>query len=123
MTLEQANAAVLAAVAKAQQIGTKMNIAVVDAGANVKAFARMDGAWLGSIDIATVRQLAAKTATIQVEMIHRSVGESPMQPNIAGGNGEQPRTCTSAAKTINGYNRFGNRMAGLPRPMTIGAEG
>lgn len=52
ITLEQARAAVTAAVAKAQQIGTKMNIAVVDAGANLKAFARMDGAWLGSIDIA-----------------------------------------------------------------------
>jgi uncharacterized protein GlcG (DUF336 family) len=52
ITLEQANAAVAAAVAKARQIDTKMNVAVVDAGANLKAFARMDGAWLGSIDIA-----------------------------------------------------------------------
>jgi uncharacterized protein GlcG (DUF336 family) len=37
----------------------KMDIAVVDAGANLKAFARMDGAWLGSIDIA---QRKARTA-------------------------------------------------------------
>lgn len=29
-----------------------MNIAVVDAGNNLTAFSRMDGAWLGSIDIA-----------------------------------------------------------------------
>ena len=36
-----------------------MDIAVVDAGANLKAFARMDGAWLGSIDIA---QKKARTA-------------------------------------------------------------
>jgi uncharacterized protein GlcG (DUF336 family) len=36
-----------------------MNVAVVDAGANLKAFARMDGAWLGSIDIAIKN---AKTA-------------------------------------------------------------
>ena len=36
-----------------------MNVAVVDAGANLKAFARMDGAWLGSIDIAIKK---AKTA-------------------------------------------------------------
>src|SRR4051812_36631906 len=35
------------------------NIAVVDAGGNLKAFARMDNAWLGSIDIA---QKKAKTA-------------------------------------------------------------
>jgi uncharacterized protein GlcG (DUF336 family) len=36
-----------------------MNIAIVDAGANLKAFARMDGAWLGSADIA---QKKARTA-------------------------------------------------------------
>jgi uncharacterized protein GlcG (DUF336 family) len=36
-----------------------MDIAVVDAGGNLKAFIRMDGAWLGSIDIAIKK---AKTA-------------------------------------------------------------
>ena len=59
ITLEQAQAAVEAAKAKAAEIGTKMDIAVVDAGANLKAFVRMDGAWLGSIDIA---QKKARTA-------------------------------------------------------------
>ena len=59
VTMEQAFAAVAAAVRKAEQIGATMNIAVVDAGANLKAFARMDGAWLGSIDIAFRK---AKTA-------------------------------------------------------------
>ncbi len=49
ITLQQANAAVAAAVKKAAEIGTKMDIAIVDAGANLKAFARMDGAWLGSM--------------------------------------------------------------------------
>jgi uncharacterized protein GlcG (DUF336 family) len=60
MTLGQANAAVAAAVAKAQELGTRMNIAVVDAGANLKAFARMDGAWLGSIDIAIRKARTAR---------------------------------------------------------------
>jgi uncharacterized protein GlcG (DUF336 family) len=41
-----------AAIKKALATETKMNIAVVDAGGNLKAFARMDGAYLGSIDIA-----------------------------------------------------------------------
>jgi hypothetical protein len=36
---------------KSEEIGTKMDICVVDAGANLVAFARMDGAWMGSIDI------------------------------------------------------------------------
>jgi uncharacterized protein GlcG (DUF336 family) len=52
VSLEQAQAAVDAALAKAAEIGTRMNIAIVDVGANLKAFARMDGAWLASIDIA-----------------------------------------------------------------------
>jgi len=52
ITLDQAHAALEAAAKKAQEIQTKMDIAVVDAGGNLKAFARMDGAWLGSIDIA-----------------------------------------------------------------------
>jgi uncharacterized protein GlcG (DUF336 family) len=60
ITLKQANAAVAAAVKKASEIGTKMDIAVVDAGANLKAFARMDGAWLGSIDIAIRKARTAR---------------------------------------------------------------
>jgi len=44
---------------KAEEIGTKMDIAIVDAGANLKAFLRMDDAWLGSIDISIKK---AKTA-------------------------------------------------------------
>ncbi|GAB3729873.1 GlcG/HbpS family heme-binding protein [Spirosoma lituiforme] len=59
ITLEQAETAVRAAKAKAVEIGTLMNIAVVDAGANLTAFVRMDGAWLGSADIS---QKKARTA-------------------------------------------------------------
>ena len=59
ISLDQAQKMVSAAIAKSQEIGTKMDIAVVDAGANLKAFARMDNAWLGSIDIAIKK---AKTA-------------------------------------------------------------
>ena len=60
INLAQANAAVAAALKKAEQIGTKMDIAVVDAGGNLKAFARMDGAWLGSIDIAIRKARTAR---------------------------------------------------------------
>lgn len=51
ITLAQAEKAIVAAKEKAKAIDTKMNIAVVDAGANLVAFGRMDGAWLGSLDI------------------------------------------------------------------------
>ena len=60
ITLDQAQAAVAAAEVKAREIGTKMDIAVVDAGANLKAFVRMDGAWLGSIDIAIRKARTAR---------------------------------------------------------------
>ncbi len=59
ITLEQAEAAVNAAKAKAKEIDTLMNIAVVDSGTNLIAFVHMDGAWLGSIDIS---QKKARTA-------------------------------------------------------------
>lgn len=59
ITLEQAEQAILTAKEKAVAIDTKMNIAIVDAGANLVAFARMDGAWLGSLDISIKK---AKTA-------------------------------------------------------------
>jgi uncharacterized protein GlcG (DUF336 family) len=59
ISLEQAQAAVQAAVEKSKQLNLKMNVAIVDAGANLVAFARMDGAWLGSLDISIKK---AKTA-------------------------------------------------------------
>ncbi|MBZ0327140.1 MAG: heme-binding protein [Altibacter sp.] len=59
ITLAQAEKAIAAAKQKSIAIDTKMNIAVVDAGANLVAFGRMDGAWLGSLDISIKK---AKTA-------------------------------------------------------------
>ena len=60
ITLGQAQAAVNAATEKSQELNLKMNIAIVDAGANLTAFARMDGAWLGSIDIAVKKARTAR---------------------------------------------------------------
>ena len=59
ITMEKAEAALRGARARAQALGTQMCIAIVDSGANLKAFARMDDAWVGSIDIAVKK---AKTA-------------------------------------------------------------
>lgn len=59
ITLAQAEKAIETAQQKSTAIDTKMNIAIVDAGANLVAFARMDGAWLGSLDISIKK---AKTA-------------------------------------------------------------
>lgn len=59
LTLKNAETAIAAAKTKAKELGTLMNIAIVDAGANLVAFVHMDNAWLGSIDIA---QKKARTA-------------------------------------------------------------
>ena len=60
ITLAQAQVLVETAMKKATEIDTLMNIAVVDAGGNLKAFARMDGAWLGSIDISIRKARTAR---------------------------------------------------------------
>ena len=59
ITLEQAERISDAAKNKAREIGVPMNIAVVDQGANLVSFHRMDNAWLGSVDISIKK---AKTA-------------------------------------------------------------
>jgi uncharacterized protein GlcG (DUF336 family) len=59
VTIDQAEKAIAAARAKALELGTQMCIAVVDSGGVLKAFYRMDDAWVGSIDISMKK---AKTA-------------------------------------------------------------
>ena len=85
--LEQAEKMIAAAKAKAKEIDTKMNISVVDAGANQVAFVRMDGAWLGSSDIALKK---AKTARF-FDMNSGEIGKlaQPGEPlyNIEHSNG------------------------------------
>jgi uncharacterized protein GlcG (DUF336 family) len=60
ITLEQAQSIVRSATVKADEIGVPMNIAVVDAGNNLTAFARQDGAWLGSIAVAQDKAFTAR---------------------------------------------------------------
>jgi glc operon protein GlcG len=61
ISLERAQAVILAAVAEARKRNWKMNIAVVDSGGNLVAFQRMDGAMLASIRIAEHKARAAAT--------------------------------------------------------------
>ena len=61
MNRSSAERAIQAAIAKSEELDVKMNIAVVDSGANLVGFVRMDDAWLGSVDISIKK---AKTATM-----------------------------------------------------------
>jgi uncharacterized protein GlcG (DUF336 family) len=62
--LNDAKAIIAAAEQKAQEIGQPMNIAVVDAGGNLVSHVRMDGAWLGSIDISIKKAFTARAFDI-----------------------------------------------------------
>lgn len=67
LTLERAQTIVEAARQQAEKIGVPMNIAVVDAGNNLTAFVRMDGAWLGSINIAQNKAYTARAFDMSTE--------------------------------------------------------
>ena len=126
MTMEKAQKLIEAGIVKAKEIGQPMNIAVVDAGANLTAFARMDGAWLGSIDIAINKAFTARAFDIttlglgrnsqpgdQLFGIHASnhrrvmifAGGIPIKVNgqivgvvgVSGGSGEQDQAVAEAA--------------------------
>lgn len=126
MTMDKARLIVDAAVEKAKHIGQPMNIAIVDAGANLAAFIRMDRAWLGSIDIAINKAFTAKAFNIstlelggnsqpggQFYGIHASnhgrvmifAGGIPIKVHgqvvgavgVSGGSGEQDQAVAEAA--------------------------
>lgn len=61
ITTEQARTIIAAGEARARELGVPVNIAVLDAATHLKAFVRMDGAVLGSIDVAMGK---ARTAAL-----------------------------------------------------------
>ncbi|MEO1969888.1 MAG: heme-binding protein [Sphingomonadaceae bacterium] len=60
VTLADSRSLLAAGRAKAEELGIAYNLAVVDAGGNLVAFERMDGAWVGSIDIALHKAFTAR---------------------------------------------------------------
>ena len=58
--LADAQRLIAAAMKKADEIGQPMNIAVVDCGGNLVSHVRMDGAWLGSIDISIKKAFTSR---------------------------------------------------------------
>ena len=87
ITLTQAESAITAAKLKAAELNTKMDICIVDAGSNLVAFARMDGAWIGSIDISFKKAKTAAWFTMDTASLSPLV--QPGQPlyNIEHSNG------------------------------------
>src|SRR4029079_11317675 len=87
LSLAQAQVVLEAALAAADEQGTLMDIAVVDAGGNLKAFARMDGAWLGSIDIATSKARTARFFDLPTEELGKLSQPGGPLYQIEGSNG------------------------------------
>ena len=69
ITLEEAHRVLMAARKKAEDINVPMNIAVTDEGNNLKAFIAMDGAWLGSIDIAQNKAYTARSFNLETKLL------------------------------------------------------
>src|SRR5215210_3317412 len=67
ITLNDARRVIDAAEKKAEEIGQPMNIAVADVGGNLVAHVRMDGAWLGSVDISIKKAWTARAFDISTK--------------------------------------------------------
>lgn len=67
VTLEDARRVIAAAEKKATEIGQPENIAVADEGGNLVAHVRMDGAWMGSVDISIKKAWTARAFDISTK--------------------------------------------------------
>ncbi len=128
VTLADAKRMIEAGEKKAAEIGQPMNIAVADAGGNIVAHVRMDGAWIGSIDISQKKAYTSRAFDIttkdlaehsqsgkQFFGIHASndgkimifAGGIPLRKDgqvvgavgVSGGSGEQDHAVAEAAST------------------------
>ena len=126
VTLVDAKRMIEAGEKKAGEIGQPMNIAVADAGGNIVAHVRMDGAWIGSIDISQKKAYTSRAFDIttkdlaehsqsgsQFFGIHASnngrimifAGGVPLKKDgqvvgavgVSGGSGDQDHTVAEAA--------------------------
>ena len=87
VSLEDARRVIAAAEERANDIGVPQNIAVVDAGGNLVAHARMDGAWIGSIDISINKAFTARAFDIATKALAPNAQPGQQFYGIDGSNG------------------------------------
>jgi uncharacterized protein GlcG (DUF336 family) len=132
INLKTARQVIAAAEAKAHEIGQPMNIAVVDSGGNLVSHVRMDGAWIGSIDVSINKAFTARAFDISTAQLSENsqpgqqfygiqnsnhgrimifAGGVPLRSNgqvvgaigVSGGSGSQDQeVATSGASAIQG---------------------
>lgn len=71
ITLDDARRIISAAEQKAKELRQPMNIAVADAGGRLIAHVRMDGAWMGSIDISIKKAFTSRAFDISTRDLAR----------------------------------------------------
>ena len=71
VTLADARRVIDAAEKRAQEIGQPMNIAVADAGGNLVAHVRMDGAWMGSVDISIKKAWTSRAFDVETRALEK----------------------------------------------------
>ncbi len=127
VSLEDAKRVISAGEEKARDIGQPQNIAVVDAGGNLVAHHRMDGAWIGSVDVSINKVFTARAFDITTKALAGNAqpggqfygiqesnsgrvmifaGGIPLQRGdavvgavgVSGGSGEQDQTVAEAAE-------------------------
>ncbi|MEV0920191.1 heme-binding protein [Streptomyces sp. NPDC049967] len=74
VSLEDARRVVAAGEAKADEIDSPSNIAVVDVGGNLVAHIRMDEAWIGSVDISISKTFTARAFDISTADLAANAG-------------------------------------------------
>ncbi|MGK9171098.1 heme-binding protein [Inquilinus limosus] len=87
LTIDKARRIVAAGEDRATQIGVPVNIAVLDAGVHLKAFSRMDGALLGSIDIAIGKARTAALFGMRTEAMGEFCKPGGTSPGLEQTNG------------------------------------
>lgn len=87
ITSDQSATAIAAAQAKAAAIGVAANIAVLDAGAHLKGFSRMDGAVLGSIDVSIGKARTSVLFGISSDAVWAYCQPGAPAPNLQASNG------------------------------------
>jgi uncharacterized protein GlcG (DUF336 family) len=99
VTLADAKRVIEAGEQKAAEIGQPMNIAVADAGGNLVAHVRMDGAWIGSIDISqkTCVQRRQDHDVCWGRAIEEEGGQVVGAVEVSGGSGQQDHAVAAAA--------------------------
>lgn len=87
VTLADARRIIAAAEKKADSIGQPMNIAVADAGGNLVAHVRMDGAWLGSVDISIKKAYTSRAFDIATKDLakHSQSGDQFFGIHVSNG--------------------------------------